>query len=300
MNRNMKLDRAPQQAVTAYVESFATLLRETIPLADISQNIAAPRTVDRTRPLALIVSPHPDDECLTGGLALRLQREAGFEVLNLAATLGSNLPRRSERWNELCHACTRLGFALLDPVFDGRPPVTPARRQADPAGWARDVERLAALFDDYRPRIVFCPHERDGSSTHIGVHWLVRDALRHYSSAVWLAQTEFWGTLEQPNMLVELDDYCVVTLIEALTCHRGEIARNPYHLRLMSWLADSVRRGGEAVFGAGTQPPTFTFGALYRLEHRAAGRQARAGRPMAIAVADSLQPLLDEGMLPGP
>ncbi|MGF6506233.1 PIG-L deacetylase family protein [Paraburkholderia sp. 32] len=193
MNRSANRDPTRAQVITSYVDTFAALLGEPIPLPDISQSTATPRSVDRTRPLALIVSPHPDDECLTGGLALRLQQEAGFEVLNIVATLGSNPGRRSERWNELCHACTRLDFALLDPAFDGRQPVTPARRRADPAGWARDVDRLAALFDDYRPRIVFCPHERDGSATHIGVHWLVCDALQHHTHAVWLAQNRILG-----------------------------------------------------------------------------------------------------------
>jgi N-acetylglucosamine malate deacetylase 1 len=203
-------------------------------MPDVAGTVPAARPAERTRPLALLVSPHPDHECLAGGLALRLQREAGFEVLNVAATLGSNVGRRGARWNELCHACARLGFALLNPAFDDFGPVTIARRETDWQGWNRDVYRLVALLEDYRPEIVFCLHERDGSATHIGVHWLVRDALQRYSRAVWLAQTEFWGTLEQPNVLVELGNADVVSLIEGLTCHRGEIARNPYHLRLLS------------------------------------------------------------------
>jgi N-acetylglucosamine malate deacetylase 1 len=293
MNGRPHPEDSTRPAIAAYVDTFARLLHCPIPLPDISRPAPALKSIDRTRPLALIVSPHPDDECLTGGLALRLRQEAGFEVLNVPATLGSKLERRSERWNELCHACHRLGFALLDPDFHDRLPITPARRNADPASWARDADCLAALFDHYQPRVVFCPHERDGSATHIGVHWLVRDALQRHANAVWLAQTEFWGTIDQPNTLVELDGPDVVTLIEALTCHRGEIARNPYHLRLLSWLADSVRRGGEAVFGAGAQPPSFIYGALYRLERWAGGLPPRSGRPLAIAADASLQPLLE-------
>ncbi|WP_438392054.1 PIG-L deacetylase family protein [Caballeronia sp. DA-9] len=289
-----------ENSLAAYVQSFSALLHYPLVIPQLPALAPTPRAVDQTRPLALIVSPHPDDECLTGGLALRLRQEAGFEVLNVAATLGSNRERRSERWNELCHACDRLGFALLDPGFEGREPVTPARRQADPTGWARDVDRLAALLDEYRPRVVFCPHARDGSATHIGVHWLVHDALQHHAHAIWLAQTEFWGTLEHPSILVELGSANVAALIGALTCHRGEVARNPYHLRLMSWLADSVRRGGEAVFGAGTQPPAFDFGALYRLERWAHGHPATTGRPLAIAGQDSLKALFDEGVPPRP
>jgi N-acetylglucosamine malate deacetylase 1 len=54
-------------------------------------------------------------------------------------------------------------------------------------------------------------------------------------------------------------------LIRALACHVGEVARNPYHLRLPAWLADSVRRGGELVQGAGSEPPRGDFATLYQL-----------------------------------
>jgi hypothetical protein len=37
----------------------------------------APRSVAGT---ALIFAPHPDDECVIGGLPLRLKRELGFDV----------------------------------------------------------------------------------------------------------------------------------------------------------------------------------------------------------------------------
>ncbi len=217
-------------------------------------------------PVALIVSPHPDDECIVGGLPLRLQGEAGYEVVNIAATLGSNPARRAERWIELTHACGELGFAAIDPGFAGQLPLHLARRAAEPDSWRDDVERLAALFARYRPSLVLCPHAADGSATHIGTHALTVDALAHYGKPVWFAQSEFWGTLPSPNLLVELSCAEVGTLLRALVCHRKEVERNPYHLRLASWLSDSVRRGGETIFGAGLQPPSFDFGAVYRVD----------------------------------
>ena len=44
-------------------------------------------------PVALIFSPHPDDEVIIGGLALRLLREAKWNVINVAVTQGSNKVR---------------------------------------------------------------------------------------------------------------------------------------------------------------------------------------------------------------
>src|SRR5688572_23206038 len=64
-------------------------------------------------PRALIFAPHPDDECVIGALALRLLREAGMRVLDVAVTLGSNLERRGPRLQEVTSACDFLGFEVI-------------------------------------------------------------------------------------------------------------------------------------------------------------------------------------------
>ncbi len=48
-------------------------------------------------PKVLIFSPHPDDECLAGGLPLRLKNEQNWHIVNIAVTLGSKLDRREAR-----------------------------------------------------------------------------------------------------------------------------------------------------------------------------------------------------------
>jgi len=63
----------------------------------------------------LIFSPHPDDECINGGLALRLLREARWNIVNVGVTLGSNRGRQSARRRELQNACASLGFKLIVP-----------------------------------------------------------------------------------------------------------------------------------------------------------------------------------------
>src|SRR6185503_21107656 len=75
---------------------------------------APPRPAIRSNtPPVLIFSPHPDDECIIGGLALRLMREAGMRVINVAVTQGSNTGRQAARLAELSEACSYLGFELL-------------------------------------------------------------------------------------------------------------------------------------------------------------------------------------------
>src|ERR1700744_3054341 len=63
-------------------------------------------------PEALFFAPHPDDESILGGLALRLLRESRWNITNVAVTLGSKAERRDERLEELKNACQFLGFGL--------------------------------------------------------------------------------------------------------------------------------------------------------------------------------------------
>src|SRR5438093_5780096 len=94
-------------------------------------------------PKALIFSPHPDDEVIIGGLALRLMRESGFKVLNVAVTQGSNKARQAERWKELTACCNYIGFGLIQTRPNGLEGVNLKTRQSDPTQWNRSVERIA-------------------------------------------------------------------------------------------------------------------------------------------------------------
>lgn len=223
-------------------------------------------------PQVLVFAPHPDDECIVGALPLRLQREAGWRVTNVAVTLGSHAERRAARWAELQDACAVLGFGCVRPTPEGLSDVRADTAERAPALWAAHVQAIAALLHEFRPALVLAPHERDDNPTHRGVWRLVRDALAAAGSDTVLAQTEFWSTQAAPNALVQTGIADTATLITALERHTGEIARNPYHLRLPAFLADAVRRGGELVNGAGEAPPDFAFATLYRLQTVQAGR----------------------------
>jgi LmbE family N-acetylglucosaminyl deacetylase len=218
-------------------------------------------------PRVLLFSPHPDDECLTGGLALRLHREAGMKIINVAVTLGSDRARRAGRLAELEQACHYLGFGLLTTGPQGLDHINPAARSADPAAWGRAVRVIADLLRREAPRVIFFPHERDWNRTHVGAHFLILDALKSLPPefCCYTVETEFWGALDAPNLLVESGAADVADLMAATSFHAGEVRRNPYHLRLPAWLQDNVRRGGERVGGQGGPAPDFDFATLYRL-----------------------------------
>ena len=224
-------------------------------------------------PTVLIFSPHPDDECIVGGFPLRLRAEQGWRGGNVAETQGSKRERQAERLEKLRAACRYLGFGLETIGERGLENVTPRARAQDPAGWAEKVRLIADILRRHWPRMILFPHVQDWNGSHIGVHWLVMDALASLGGdfRTFLLETEFWGQNYQPNLLVEIPEDLVVDMITALTFHVGEVRRNPYHLTLPAWLTNNVRLGGETVGGQGAAPPNFPFGTVHRLRRWANG-----------------------------
>ena len=256
----------------ALVSGYAALLNDSMPLLKDSLSPATP--IVAGKPKLMLFSPHPDDECIVGGLALRLQRQCQWQVINIAVTLGSRQTRRAERWRELQNACAYLGFELLASKPDGLDNVNLDHRAQAPDSWSVAVETVVELLLAQRPQAVFVPHAEDWNRTHIGTHYLVLDALARLpaSFSCFVIETEFWGAMQNPNVLVEISVDELADLIYALALHRGEVARNPYHLRLPAWMIDNVRRGAEVVGGQGVQAPDFTFATLYRVRHWRAGQ----------------------------
>ena len=222
-------------------------------------------------PKVLIFSPHPDDECIVGGLALRLLREAKWNVINVAVTMGGKKDRRAARLRESKNACAFLGYALVSASLDN---VNPAARRKNRAHWKRAVKTIAAILDAHQPRVIFVPHENDLHPTHIGTHLLVLDALKTLPAGFkcHVVETEFWGQMTDPNLLVESSVKDAGDLVAALSCHVGEVRRNPYHARLPAWMLDNVRRGSELLGGQGGVAPDFTFATIYRLRKWSHGR----------------------------
>jgi LmbE family N-acetylglucosaminyl deacetylase len=257
-----------------YVSELARLVREGrgFPLGGFETPRRPTPAVGARR--ALIFSPHPDDECIIGALALRLAREAGMRVVNVAVTQGSNKARQGARWQELRAACDYLGFDLIGTVPDGLERVHASTRSEDPGRWAASVEVIAAILTQHQPAVVFFPHETDWNSTHVGTHHLLMDALARQSHdfACDVAETEFWGAMATPNLMVESTAEDVAEMMTALSFHVGEVRRNPYHLLVPAWMQDNVRRGSELVGGQGGAAPEFTFSTLYRLRRWRGGR----------------------------
>ena len=250
-----------------FVAAHARLVREgkSLPLGEFQ---AARRpSLPANAPKALFFAPHPDDETIVGGLAVRLLREARLNLIDVAVTQGSKKERQSERFRELQNACKYIGFGLLATGPNGLERINPQTREQDPAHWANCVKVIAEILRAHQPRVIFVPHEHDWNTTHIGTHFLLMDSLKTLPKEFecYLVETEFWGQMTRPNLMVEISADDLADMIAATTFHAGELKRNPYHLLLPAWMMDNVRRGSELVGGQGGAAPDFTFAALYRL-----------------------------------
>ena len=87
-----------------------------------------------------------------------------------------------------------------------------------------------------------------------------------------VVETEFWGAMATPNLMVESSVTDLADMMTALSFHVGEVQRNPYHLLVPAWMQDNVRRGGELVGGQGGAAPDFVFCTLYRLRQWSDGQ----------------------------
>jgi LmbE family N-acetylglucosaminyl deacetylase len=250
----------------AFVRNYENLVAEAkrTPLGGLPP--APCRTPAPDAPEILIFSPHPDDECIVGGLALRFLREAGYRVTNVAVTLGSNRQRQQPRLEELKAACAYLGFGLCQTTPTGLEGVSAKVRAQQPEAWRQKVEVVAGILRARQPRLIFLPHDADWNSTHVGTHHLVMDALRTLAPGpeCHLVETEFWGAMADPNLMVQLTAEDVGDMVAGITFHVEEVKRNPYHLTLPAWMHDNVRRGGELVGGQGQAAPDFCLATLYR------------------------------------
>lgn len=199
----------------------------------------------------MILSPHPDDECIVGSLALRLMKENNAHIVNVAVTLGSKKERQKTRLHELEKACEVLEMELVTLHDD----------------WKQKEKELKSLIQKYQPDLIIAPHTKDHHPTHIKTGELLKSLISKTAGLKGLvAWSEFWAPQASPNVMIEVPEEILALQMRALTEHAGEIERNPYHLRLPGWMMDNVRRGAEVIGGKGEESPTMAYGVLYKVQ----------------------------------
>lgn len=255
----------------SFVGKFIEAVRQELPAPEVKFDIPENECIPERRqskPCALVFSPHPDDECLMGALPLRLRKEADWQIINVAVTLGSNQERKALRKIELAKSCAVLGFDIAHTSPECLSQVRVETREQQPELWIGMVQEIIKLLKLFRPQAVFLPHEKDGHQVHIGAHFLVMDALAKMPQDFLcnLVQMEYWQPNEHPNLMVALKSEDAALLLKALCCHVGEVSRNVYNLRFPSYMIDNVRRGSERVSGHGAKNAEMDLAMIYRID----------------------------------
>jgi LmbE family N-acetylglucosaminyl deacetylase len=224
------------------------------------------------RPVVLHVAPHPDDELIGAPATLMVMRDAGWRVVNLTCSLGAPADRDRRR-RELEDACRRARFEcevianpLDDPLASGD--LVEARR--------RLTTEVVDALERHRPRLVVAPSPHDRHRGHEVVGRAVVSACAADADAdadadagadapgqgdggpataraperLWL--WGLWADLPFPTLAVRFDETHMAEILDALSAHAGEMARNDYRRLVRGRAEMNASLGPERVFGFGT------------------------------------------------
>lgn len=199
------------------------------------------------RPIAIHVSPHPDDESIAVPCTLLALRDTGWRVINFAASMGRPADHERRR-GELMAALDVAGFELVESSV--------SISRGDDLGVARKAltQELGKLVADTGAELVIGPHPRDGHHGHATVARAVRQV-------VWLSKRPLtwwmwsvWADLPRPTLVVECDPDRLETSMKMLEQHTGENGRNDYRAMHEAIRIVNAVRGIEKVFGFGSTP----------------------------------------------
>ena len=180
---------------------------------------------------ALVLAPHPDDESLGCGGAIKLITAAGGQVDVVCLTHGefgrltgmrADGPCLDElariRADEAVRAGAVLGIANVS-FLKGRD-----RRLAEMV--PERAEEILRLLDQGDYRSVFAPWARDGHPDHVATHQTLVAALKRYARPIEVWLYEVWSPLE-PNMAIPIDTV-IEDKVRAIRAYESQLTVHDY------------------------------------------------------------------------
>ncbi len=175
----------------------------------------------------LVIAPHPDDEVIGCGGAIRLRVERGERVSVVFLTSGElglkHLPRESAwkvRETEARKASKILGLAKLHFL-----------RQPD---WllgdhaSATATALKPLLEQERPALIYLPHPNDGHPDHQASLPILRAALKRCRGLKpELLAYEIWTPLATHDIAVDISPV-MPRKLRALRAHRSQLGEFDY------------------------------------------------------------------------
>lgn len=195
----------------------------------------------------LHVSPHPDDEVLGAGGALRLLRLHEHRIHNLACSLGrpSDHQRRKA---ELLQAAQRLD--LRTTVMS--PPAAISSSDDLDAAEHTIADAVEGMISSTGADVVVSPHLHDSHHGHEVVARAVRDALSRIDSPPRWWMWGLWSDLPMPTIYAAYTRHVMADVRETIAAYAGENARNQYDQLHPARAAAHAILGAERVFGYGS------------------------------------------------
>jgi LmbE family N-acetylglucosaminyl deacetylase len=198
---------------------------------------------------ALVVSPHPDDEVLGCGATITLLRGAGWQVTNLACSLGRPVDHERRR-AELYDAAGRLGIDTI--VAEPSIPIGGNDDEASAIERVRDL--VNTVLDENEIDVVISPQVHDLHHGHEFVASGVRAALAERATTWW--QYGLWHELPLPTLFVPFGEDTLESVLYALDGYPGELERNDFGDLYPAQAIASAVQGSERVFGFGAMRAT--------------------------------------------
>jgi len=169
----------------------------------------------------LVICPHPDDESIGCGGALRGHVLAGDEVRAVFLTSGEGgghglSPQDTSRVreDEARTASQILGLAEVDfwREPDGKLEVTD-----------RLAGRLAEFLDQWRPHLIYVTHEQEMHADHRAAAALVRRVVAELRGAPppHVRMYEVWTPLQEMDEIIDISDF-LETKIAAVQAHQSQ------------------------------------------------------------------------------
>lgn len=212
-------------------------------------------------PTVIHVSPHPDDESIAVPCTLLSLQNAGWQLINLAVSMGRHEPERrraelaaaleiggfvSHEFGAPIEGCP-LGRALSDPA------VAHISRGDDLGRARRDLAgELVRLIDLTDAALIIGPHPRDGHHGHQTVARAVREVVwRSRRPLVWW-MWPVWSELPRPTLVVDCTPDRLAVSRKMLECHRGELGRTDYARMHEAIRVVNAVKGIEKAWGYGS------------------------------------------------
>jgi LmbE family N-acetylglucosaminyl deacetylase len=171
----------------------------------------------------LVISPHPDDESVGCGGAIRehVSRGASVRVVFLTSGEQGGHGRSPDETIRIREAEARAAGKILG--VEGME----FWRQPDGAFRATGVlvERLAGRLRAWRPQIVYVTHGREMHPDHRAACRLVRRALREFPAQArpCLFEFEVWTPLQRLDHILDVSRH-IKTKLAAIRAHKSQCA----------------------------------------------------------------------------